>query len=114
MQWFLQQMTVDGEAFELAGEKPFIQFDADENKVTGFASLNRFFGSFKIDEAGRVQWPGPFGSTRMAGSPQQMEQEDAFLKALPRTERLSKAESNLYAVSEDGKTKLVFYVLYTR
>jgi heat shock protein HslJ len=50
----------------------------------------------------------------MAGSPQQMEQEDAFLKALPRTERLSKAESNLYAVSEDGKTKLVFYVLYTR
>jgi len=62
---------------------------------------------------GRVQWPGPFGSTRMAGSPQQMEQEDAFLKALPRTEWLSKAGSNLNAVSEDGKTKLVFYVLYT-
>ena len=113
MQWILQQMTVDGEAFELAGENPFIQFDADENKVTGFASLNRFFGSVKIDEVGRVQWPGPFGSTRMAGSPQQMEQEDAFLKALPRTEWLSKAESNLHAVSEDGKTKLVFYVLYT-
>ena len=113
VQWILQQMTIDGEAFELAGEKPFIQFDADENKVTGFASLNRFFGSFKIDEAGRVQWPGPFGSTRMAGSPQQMEQEDAFLKALPRTEWLSKAESNLHAISEDGKTKLVFYVLYT-
>ena len=112
MQWILQQMTIDGEAFELVGENPFIQFNADENKVTGFASLNRFFGSVKIDEKGRVQWPGPFGSTRMAGPQQQMKQEDAFLKALPRTEWLSTAGSNLYAVSDDGQTALVFYVLY--
>ena len=87
MQWILKQMTVDGEAFELTGEMPFVQFDADENKVTGFASVNRFFGSVKIDEKGHVQWPGPFGSTRMAGSPEQMAQEDAFLKALPQIER---------------------------
>ena len=108
-QWVLQAMTVDGEVFELAGEKPFIQFNADENKVTGFASINRFFGSVKIDDNGRVQWPGPFGATRMAGPPQRMKQEDAFLKALPRTNRLSKAGQNLYAVSQDGKTSLVFY-----
>ena len=111
MQWTLQEMTVDGEAFELVGEKLFIQFNADENKVTGFASVNRFFGSVKIDGKGRVQWPGPFGSTRMAGPPEQMKQEDAFLKALPRTKRLSKAEINLYAASADGQTELVFYVL---
>jgi heat shock protein HslJ len=112
MQWILQQMTVDGKSIELLGEKPFIQFDPEENKVTGFASLNRFFGSVKIDNEGHVQWPGPFGSTRMAGSPEQMQQEDTFLKALPRTEWLSKAGSNLYATSDDGKTRLVFYTLY--
>ena len=110
MQWILQQMTVDGEVIELVGEKPFIQFNADENKVTGFASVNRFFGSVKIDGEGRTQWPGPFGSTRMAGPPEQMKQEDAFLKALPRTNRLSKTGINLYAASADGKTELVFYV----
>lgn len=110
MQWILQQMTIDGEAFELTGEKPFIQFDADTNKVTGFASVNRFFGSVEIDNEGRVRWPGPLGSTRMAGSPEQMKQEDAFLKALPQIEQLSTAGINLYAAGADGKTELVFYV----
>ena len=113
MQWILQQMTVNGETFKLVGENPFIEFNADENKVTGFASVNRFFGSVRIDEKGRVQWPGPFGSTRMAGPPEQMKQEDSFLKALPQTEQISTAGSNLYAISEDGQTRLVFYVLYT-
>ncbi|MHC5190664.1 MAG: META domain-containing protein [Planctomycetota bacterium] len=110
MQWILLQMTVDGKPVKLVGEKPFIQFDVEENRVTGFASLNRFFGSVNIDKAGNVQWPGPFGSTRMAGPPEQMGQEDAFLKALPQTQRLSKAGINLYAASKDGQTKLVFYV----
>ncbi len=110
-QWILQQMTVDGEAFELVGERPFIQFDADENKVTGFASVNQFFGSVTANDEGHIHWPGPFGSTRMAGPPPQMKQESVFLKALPRTNRLSKAGINLYAASSDGETELVFYVL---
>lgn len=110
MQWNLRQMTIDGEAFELADEKPFIQFDADKNKVTGSGSVNRFFGSVKIDEKGRVQWPGPFGSTQMAGPPEQMKQEAVFLKTLPKTDRLSRDGIHLYAAAEDGKTELVFYV----
>jgi heat shock protein HslJ len=109
-QWILQQMTIDGKTFELVDEKPFIRFDAEENKVTGFASVNQFFGSVKIDKAGGVKWPGPFGSTRMAGPQEQMKQEDTFLKALPQTERLSKAGINLYAASKDGRIQLVFYV----
>jgi len=110
MQWILQQMTVDGEAIELVGEKPFIQFEVNENKVTGFASINRFFGSVEIDSDGRVQWPGPFGSTRMAGPPEQMKQETVFLKTLPKTKRLNKAGINLHAASADGQTELIFYV----
>jgi heat shock protein HslJ len=109
-QWILQQMIIDGKAITLVGERPYIQFDANESKVTGFASVNRFFGSVKIDKAGRVQWPGPFGATRMAGSPEQMKQEDTFLKSLPKTNRLSTSGINLYAASEDGQIKLIFYV----
>lgn len=110
MQWILQQMTVDGKVTELVGEKPFIQFDAAENKIHGFASINRFFGTVRIDQTGRVQWPGPLGSTRMAGPPEQMKQEDIFLKAIAKTARLSKSGIYLYAASEDGQTELIFYV----
>jgi len=107
MQWILQGMTVDGEAIELTGEKPFIRFDDD--KISGFASVNRFFGKVQIDDKGHVQW-GPFGSTMMAGSEAAMKQEHTFLKALSKTERLSTAKIYLYVSSEDGKTELLFYV----
>jgi len=107
VQWILKQMTVDGEAFELTGEKPFIQFD--DGKISGFASINRFFGNMRIDDKGRVKC-GPFGSTMMAGSEAQMKQESTFLKALSKAERLSRSGIYLYAKSEDGKTELVFYV----
>jgi heat shock protein HslJ len=110
MQWILQQMIIDGKAIALVGERPYIQFNADEKKVTGFASVNRFFGSVTVDKAGRVQWPGPFGATRMAGPPEQMKQEDTFLKKLPKTSQLSVSGINLYAASEDGQIKLIFYV----
>jgi ABC-type Na+ transport system ATPase subunit NatA/heat shock protein HslJ len=109
MQWTLQQMTLKGKEYPLVGEKPFIQF-VDDSKVNGFASINRFFGSFKVDEDGHVSWPGPFGSTRMAGPQDLMDQEDAFLKALPQTDRLSKDGMYLHASNEDEKIKLIFYV----
>jgi hypothetical protein len=57
MQWILLQMTVDGKPVKMVGEKPFIQFDVEENRVTGFASLNRFFGSVNIDKAGNGAFP---------------------------------------------------------
>lgn len=109
MQWTLKQMVVNGQRFKLTDPKPFIQFNAEERKVTGFASINQFFGSVKIDQQGNVQWPGPFGSTRMAGPSPQMQQEDTFLKALPRTQRLTKSGTDLQAVTTDGKTELIFF-----
>ena len=110
MQWFLLRMTVDGQPFELTGERPYVQFNAEKNKIGGFASVNRFFGTVQVDKKGRVQWSGPFGSTRMAGSPEMMKQERIFLETLPKTNRFFRGRVYLYAVSDDGKNELVFYV----
>jgi heat shock protein HslJ len=109
MQWILEKMTVNGESIDLVPEKPFIKFGEDQT-IKGFASINRFFGSLQMDATGQVRWPTPLGSTRMAGPPELMNQENAFLKALPMTERFSQSGIRLYAVSADGSTELVFYV----
>ena len=109
MQWILKEMVVDGSAYALTGEVPFIKFDAD-GKVNGHASVNRFFGSVAIGADGKVTWPSPFGSTRMAGPGELMNQESAFLATLPKTENASIEKIFLTFGSLDGKSKLVFYV----
>jgi len=109
MQWILEKMTIDGKVYRLAKERPFIKFDKD-GRVTGFGSVNRFFGSMKIDTKGNIKWQKAFGSTQMAGPPEFMKQESAFLNVLPKTEKISFEGIRIYASTRDGKTQLVFYV----
>jgi glyoxylase-like metal-dependent hydrolase (beta-lactamase superfamily II) len=109
MQWILEKMIIDGKEYQLAKEKPFIRFDKD-GKVTGFGSVNRFFGSMQIDDKGNIEWQKAFGSTKMAGPPEFMKQETVFLNVLPKTELLSFEGIRLYASTKDGNTELVFYV----
>jgi heat shock protein HslJ len=102
-------MTIDGGEYELAKEKPFIKFDKDD-MVTGFGSVNRFFGSMKIDAKGNIQWQKAFRTTKIAGPPEFMKQETVFLNVLPKTELLSFDGICPYASTKDGKTELVFYL----
>jgi len=110
MQWTLRKMTMDGRQYKLADERPFIKFESD-GKLAGFASINRFFGSMQIDNHGAVKWTAPFGSTKMAGPRELMQQEDSFLDALQKTERLSTERTYLYLQTSDGRTELVLYAL---
>ena len=109
MQWILQKMIVDGSEYPLTGEMPFVKFETD-GKVNGFASINRFFGAIEINPQGQVKWSEALGSTRMAGPEELMKQEDAFLKALPRTEQLTIKGIYLYAYSRDKQIEYIFYV----
>ena len=109
VQWMLEEMTIDGDKFQLTGERPLVKFERD-GKVSGFASVNRFFGSMQIDDAGKVKWSNAFGATRMAGPQERMEQESVFLEMLAKTDQLSIKGERLYAQSPEGRTKLVFYV----
>jgi heat shock protein HslJ len=109
MQWILKEMVVDGQAYALTGEMPFVKFEAG-GSFNGHASVNRFFGSVAIYGAGKFVWPNAFGTTRMAGPVELMNQESAFLATLPKTEKASLEKIFLTFESLDGKSKLVFYV----
>lgn len=108
MQWQLRKITKDGSEIPLSGERPFVRFEKD-GKVAGFASINRFFGSIKLDTRGNLEL-SPLGSTRMAGPEQQMKQELIFLSSFQSIEQLSTEGIHLYASTKNRQTELVFYV----
>ena len=107
--WVLDSIRVDGKNYALSGDRPTVKFDS-EGKVSGFGSVNRFFGAVRMDGEGLVVWSKSLGSTRMAGSAAAMEQERAFFSGLLRIERFSVEEMNLYGQSRDGRIELVFSV----
>lgn len=108
MQWILQNLTVEGQEYPLTGEKPNIKFEPD-GKVSGFASVNSYFGSVQVGQEGELKW-SPLGSTRMAGTEEMMKQENTYFKALPLTEQMSIEGIHLYLSTKDKHTELVFYV----
>jgi len=85
-EWRLTDWTVNGAPRQLvANSNVTIAFDPS-GKLSGNASINSFSGSFRFDAEGRLQWPrAGFTLTRMAGPPELMAQERAFLDSLRRT-----------------------------
>lgn len=78
-------------------------FETDE-RVSGMAGCNRFFGSVTID-GGSIS-VGPLGSTRMACPPAIMDQEDRFLKALANARRFE-TKDGLLMFFGDGPAPLL-------
>ncbi len=60
-------------------DPPTIGFD-DEGHVSGGAGVNRFTGTWSLDEGVLVF--GPLATTRMAGPPDRMDLERRFLEVL--------------------------------
>ena len=108
VRWTLQKMTIDGNEYDLAGDRPYIEF-GNGGKISGFTSINRCSGSMQLDDQGGARW-SPLASTRMAGPPELMKQESIFLEALSRVQRLSIEGTDLYAQSADGQVELVFHM----
>jgi heat shock protein HslJ/uncharacterized protein YecT (DUF1311 family) len=85
-EWRLTDWIVNGAPRQLVADSNVtIAFDPS-GKLSGNASINSFSGSFRFDANGRLQWPrAGFALTRMAGPPELMAQERAFLESLRRT-----------------------------
>jgi len=85
-EWRLTDWIVNGVQRQLVGDSNVtIAFDPS-GKLSGNASINSFSGNFRFDAEGRLQWPrAGFALTRLAGSPDLMAQERAFLESLRRT-----------------------------
>ncbi|MBE0537029.1 MAG: META domain-containing protein [Phycisphaerae bacterium] len=109
VQWTLERMMVQGRPYPLAGDPPTVQFGAD-GRITGFGSINRFFGLMQIEAKGRVRWPGSLGSTRMAGPPGLMRQEETFMQAIQAVKQWRIAGTRLYGHDAENSTELVFSV----
>lgn len=85
-EWRLTDWIVNGVPRQLVADSNVtIAFDPS-GKLSGNASINSFSGNFRFDADGRLQWPrAGFVLTRMAGPPELMAQERAFLDSLRRT-----------------------------
>ncbi|PHS03365.1 MAG: hypothetical protein COA78_17845 [Blastopirellula sp.] len=75
-----------------------------EDKLSGFAGVNRMFGKWTL--TGKKLFPGPFGTTRMAGPPEAMKVEHDLLQALGKITK-HEIKGKLLILSGE-KTKLEF------
>ncbi|MBW2656957.1 MAG: META domain-containing protein [Deltaproteobacteria bacterium] len=108
IEWHLTKMKMADKSISLI-ENSKTTFSCDEDgKVAGVATINRYFGNFNLKENGDIVWNKAFGMTRMAGPPELMEQEAAFMRALPQTARLYLKASKLILISKDKSTTLEF------
>ena len=108
IEWYLKQLKLNNESIPLVKDTK-ITFSCDENgKVAGIASINRYFGSFNLEDNGDISWSEAFGMTRMAGPPNLMDQEAKFMQALPLTSRLYLRKEILVLTSKDQSTVLEF------
>lgn len=102
--------------FDFEGKRQILPRDAelnlsfgDQQKVNGYGGVNRFFGSYALKEGGDIRWRGSgFGATRRAGPPEHMQVEQAFLKSLHRTTRMTYIGTNLILSNEDPAIRLEF------
>ena len=108
IEWHLTKMKMADKSISLI-ENSKTTFSCDEDgKVAGVATINRYFGNFNLKENGDIVWNQAFGMTRMAGPPELMEQEAAFMHALPQTARMYLKASKLILISKDKSTTLEF------
>ena len=102
--WRLIGSERNGRQMALLPEStPSIEFD-ETGHVSGNASINRFSGGYSIEASGTLQWSkAGFAATRMAGSPELMQQEAEFLEALNRVER-ARVENGTLILGNDEQT----------
>jgi heat shock protein HslJ len=97
------------------GRELFLDVDATptlavnkEGRVSGMATINRYFGQMTLEANGRLGWQGPLGAARMAGPQEQMEQEMSFLKGLQMSDRAFFRDGRLILKNEAGSVILEF------
>lgn len=85
--WALDLLRVDGDAITPEQPGSFTFLCNDEGLAMGKSGINSYRGNLELTPSGQVLWnTDSFVSTKMAGPPQLMDQESAYLRALARTQ----------------------------
>ena len=98
--WVLVSMNSNG---AIPGANLSLEFGAN-NAVSGFSGVNRFSGTCTTS-TGQLKF-GALVSTKMAGSPELMKTEQAYLAALASVRNFS-LESGLLRLTNDSGTTVV-------
>ncbi len=94
-EWRLARWTADGKPVVLADGARVTLAVAADGAVSGNGSVNRYVGKMTLDD-GKVAWGGAaFATTRMAGPPALMDQEQRYLAALAKVDHASLSGSTL-------------------
>jgi len=105
----LKKLVLEGRTIALSTESaPTIRFDG-KGTVEGNATLNRYRRGYEVLPSGALRFTGEaMAMTRMAGPPELMDQEDRFLSALDRVERVRIEGDTLFLSDGKGTTVLTF------
>jgi heat shock protein HslJ len=105
----LKRFVLDGNRVALPETPALTLLIGDENRVSGFAGVNRYSGQAEIQSDGKVSWKAPgFVATKRAGPAASMELETKFLDALRRTSHVSSSSTTVIFDEPGGKTVLEF------
>ncbi len=89
--WKIEDRTwglvmLEGQTVVVSGRRPTLRFSTKDNQIAGFSGVNGFGGTFEL-KAPQLQID-PGAMTMMAGSPEQMQIEQQFLRVLPLVNRV--------------------------
>ena len=109
-QWELKSMTLDSRDIVMDIEANLTLAFGPNGKVTGYAAVNRFNGTYSFSPDGKLSWPSPgFVTTRKAGPPELMEKERAYLRALPQTDRAI-LRNHMLLLQNDGESTILTFL----
>ena len=108
LEWHLIKMTLNSDPIPLVENSKVTFSCSSEGEVAGLATINHYFGNLKINEDGGIIWNKAFGMTRMAGPPELMKQESAYMDALTKTSRMYLNDSKLELRNKDRSYVLEF------
>ena len=99
--WTLTELSGKPFAAPAGGRgAPTLQFDAAKKSANGFSGVNRYFGGYEKD-GDKLKF-GALAGTRMAGPPEAMQAESAFLAVLASVSQWQIADGVL-ALQSEGK-----------
>jgi heat shock protein HslJ len=102
----------DGTPLTIPERAPTLTFESDD-RVAGFAGVNRFFGAvaFKNAANSSVHFDiSGIGATRMAGTPELMRFESVFLSMLDATDSYTISDGGELMLSVKGTTRARFNI----
>jgi heat shock protein HslJ len=107
--WDLKGLTVEGRQIVVDVDTRITIRFAPNGQVAGLAAVNRFSGTYSLNAEGRLSWgKAGFAATRMAGPPELMEKEQAYLRGLGKTNMAILARHILVLQGDDASTVLRF------